>query len=75
MGEIGKRRQLNKKKRYRAVRDISFYKMRCILKSGNLAHFHLEWRKSNQNRMIHERNRENQTRTERHVNGMARTKT
>ncbi len=30
--------------------------------SGNIAHFHLEWWKSNWNGTIHERNRENQIR-------------
>jgi hypothetical protein len=32
MGEISKQRQLNKKIRYGAVRDLSFYKIRCFLK-------------------------------------------
>jgi hypothetical protein len=43
--------------------------------SGNLTHFHLEWRKSNWNRMVHERNGENQTRTERYMNGTPRANT
>ncbi len=32
MGEICKRRQLNEKKQYRAVQDLSFYETRWILK-------------------------------------------
>jgi hypothetical protein len=32
MGDIGKRRQLNKKKQYQVVRDFSFYETRWILK-------------------------------------------
>ncbi len=32
MGEIGKLRQLNEMEWYRAVRDLSFYEMRCVLK-------------------------------------------
>ncbi len=32
MCEIGKRRQLNEKKRYGAVRDLSFYETRWIAK-------------------------------------------
>jgi hypothetical protein len=32
MGEIGKRRQLNEKKWYRAVIDLSFNERRLILK-------------------------------------------
>jgi len=32
MGEIGKQRQLNKKKQNRVVQDFSFYKMRWTLK-------------------------------------------
>jgi hypothetical protein len=32
MGEISKHRQLNEKKRYRAVQDLSFYEMRWIFK-------------------------------------------
>jgi hypothetical protein len=32
MGEIGKRRQLNKTEWYGAVRDLGFYEMRWIIK-------------------------------------------
>ncbi len=42
--------------------------------SGNLANFHLEWRKSNRNGMIHKWNRENQTRTGPYVNGIVKPK-
>jgi hypothetical protein len=39
--------------------------------SDNLAHFHLEQNKSNQNGTIHEQNEEKQTRTEQYFqNGM-----
>ncbi len=42
--------------------------------SGNLTHFHLEWRKTNWSRMIHEWNGKHQNRTEQYVNGMVRAK-
>ncbi len=42
--------------------------------SGNFTHFHSEHKKSNRNRIIHERNRENQTRTEQYVNKTERAK-
>ncbi len=42
--------------------------------SSNLTHFHLEQRKSNWNGTVHERNRENQTRTEQYMNETERAK-
>ncbi len=42
--------------------------------SGNLAHFHLEQRKSNLNGMVHEQNRENQIWTDNYMNGTVRAK-
>jgi hypothetical protein len=39
-----------------------------LLHSNYLTHFHLKWIKSNQNRRIHEWNREYQTTTEQYVN-------
>jgi hypothetical protein len=45
-----------------------------LFRSGNLAHFHLEWRKSNWNGMVHERNGKNHTITEEYINGMVRAK-
>ncbi len=45
-----------------------------LFRSSDLAHFHLEWRKSNQNRTVLECNGENQTRTEWYVNRIERAK-
>ncbi len=42
--------------------------------SGNLTHFHLERQKSNWNGMLHEQNKENQTRIEWYMSGTRRGK-
>jgi hypothetical protein len=45
-----------------------------LFRSGDLAHFHLQWRKSNQNGTVFVCNGENQSRTERYMNGMEHAK-